>query len=479
MTMLSDEEFLQYVTSNQFSEVEGINSDSLQMPDLIHFETTTIPENTLFRNNLFAWLKATRIVGCENKYFDPYGANLFQLELNKNPLIQPMMRLPSYFKLFSGFPEYLPMTDSAEKLRKNQQDLDTLNEILRPQYELRNPQQFYGKSLYEALSSIAAYKAYQNIVRRAIQEMGYGSDTRPQREQAEYNRITRDETQFITMNQQDPNRHAGILEEWDIAKILDFLHHYLRNTSAPDETPVGLIQITSDYRWTSISDSRHIWAYRLNDDWDLFQDLTGYDFRDHLEESYRGDETTQEYIDWLDEQREEFDWSEARMEYPLTAIFVSLSEELRRYYGPGAEDSYWGEEARATRGAPHRFHDQKITKGRPSERVSQLGYGFIHYNPQQPSATEEARRTNIWNQQVFVPEGNDRFNQVEVTPSYTYNSIQWETYYISPDRYTFLLPEDEPDKLTTELHIRQGFTFYPPVNFINFLKYRPPVLRKD
>ncbi len=467
MTLMSDEEYYNYVTSSGFIPDDEINLETLRPPELIHYEEKTIPENTRFRNNLFAWLKQTRILAVNRKMFDPYQSHSYRQEElgSRNPLIHPTMRFPSYYRLFPGFPAY-NSNPGGNGQQQNQQDLDTMNEAMLPQFLIRNPDQFIGQSLYQMLSSITAYNSYKRIINDAIRDIPYTE--RELREQAEYSRISDREPEFIARNQSNPNRHAGILEEWNIDDILDLLSYYLNDSGSGKNDTYRKLVVSSEYLWTGSVTTRQIDPQYLQVDESLFEDLTGYDFSEHLEENYDNrDDDQQDYGEWLDMQREEFDWSDAIGEYPVTAVYTGLVRVLWEYYGPNAERSA---ERRSISGTPHAIQNPKTQTRRMG--VSQLRYGLLYHNPMTMTYN------NTDNVRPSLPEDNDRYNDMLHTTEYTPNSVMWTNYYLARDPNTYLIIEDYPDELITELSSTRGFTFSIPVNFLNFLRYPPSTLKK-
>tara|TARA_Y100000385_G_scaffold267374_1_gene303430 strand:+ start:1930 stop:3333 length:1404 start_codon:yes stop_codon:yes gene_type:complete len=464
---MSDEEYYNYVTSSGFIPDDEINLETLRPPELIHYEEKTIPENTRFRNNLFAWLKQTRILAVNRKMFDPYQSHSYRQEElgSRNPLIHPTMRFPSYYRLFPGFPAY-NSNPGGNGQQQNQQDLDTMNEAMLPQFLIRNPDQFIGQSLYQMLSSITAYNSYKRIINDAIRDIPYTE--RELREQAEYSRISDREPEFIARNQSNPNRHAGILEEWNIDDILDLLSYYLNDSGSGKNDTYRKLVVSSEYLWTGSVTTRQIDPQYLQVDESLFEDLTGYDFSEHLEENYDNrDDDQQDYGEWLDMQREEFDWSDAIGEYPVTAVYTGLVRVLWEYYGPNAERSA---ERRSISGTPHAIQNPKTQTRRMG--VSQLRYGLLYHNPMTMTYN------NTDNVRPSLPEDNDRYNDMLHTTEYTPNSVMWTNYYLARDPNTYLIIEDYPDELITELSSTRGFTFSIPVNFLNFLRYPPSTLKK-
>ena len=467
MTLMSDEEYYNYVTSSGFIPDDEINLETLRPPELIHYEEKTIPENTRFRNNLFAWLKQTRILAVNRKMFDPYQSHSYRQEElgSRNPLIHPTMRFPSYYRLFPGFPAY-NSNPGGNGQQQNQQDLDTMNEAMLPQFLIRNPDQFIGQSLYQMLSSITAYNSYKRIINDAIRDIPYTE--RELREQAEYSRISDREPEFIARNQSNPNRHAGILEEWNIDDILDLLSYYLNDSGSGKNDTYRKLVVSSEYLWTGSVTTRQIDPQYLQVDESLFEDLTGYDFSEHLEENYDNrDDDQQDYGEWLDMQREEFDWSDAIGEYPVTAVYTGLVRVLWEYYGPNAERSA---ERRSISGTPHAIQNPKTQTRRMG--VSQLRYGLLYHNPMTMTYN------NTDNVRPSLPEDNDRYNDMLHTTEYTPNSVMWTNYYLARDPNTYLIIEDYHDELITELSSTRGFTFSIPVNFLNFLRYPPSTLKK-
>ncbi len=469
MTLLPEGEFYNYVTSPAFSQEEGAEFlETLREPDYIHYEDTTLSENTRFRNNLFAWLKQTRILAINRIYFDPYGAHSFitNEELGKgSPLLHPTMRFPSYYKHFPGFPTTTkgaePHTTIQERQQLREEVIIKMNEVMQPQFLLRNPDQFIGQSIYQMLSSVAAYQQYKIILRDAIREIP--TLERELRSQAEYTRISDSEPKFIARNQSNPNRHAGILEEYNIVDILDLLYFYLNDLPDGDDVYNKLV-VSSEYLWTDVVTTRQIDPKHLHFDEYLFEELTGYDFTDHIDERFDDrEEETQDYGDWIEGVREGFDWNDAISEYPVAASYTGLANLISNYYGPNAEINA---EVRRVRGAPHAVHNQKITTRK--HRINQLRYGFLYSGPDIVS----------WSSRPSVPEGNDRYNDVEQNTEYTSNSVMWTNYYLARDRYTYLIIDGEEDNLVTELSSTQGFTFSIPVNFLNFLRYPPTTLKK-
>ena len=465
MTLLPEGEFYNYVTSSAFSQEEGAEFlETLREPDQIHYEETTLSENTRFRNNLFAWLKQTRILTINRIYFDPYGAHSYiaKEELHKNPSLHPTMRFPSYYKHFPGFPtapNFGATATNQERLQLHEEAIIKMNEVMQPQFLLRNPDQFIGQSLYQMLSSVAAYQQYKIITRKTIREIP--TLERELKAQAEYTRISDSEPKFIARNQSNPNRHAGILEEYNIVDILDLLYFYLNDLPDGDDVYNKLV-VSSEYLWTDVVTTRQIDPKHLHFDEHLFEELTGYDFTDHIDERFEDrEEETQDYGDWIEGVREGFDWGDAISEYPVAASYTGLSNLTSNYYGPNAENNA---EVRRLKGAPHAFHNQKITTRK--HRINQLRYGFLYsgrtINPGKPS----------------VPEGNDRYNDVEQYTEYTSNSVMWTNYYLARDRHTYLIIDGEEDDFVTELSSTQGFTFSIPVNFLNFLRYPPTALKK-
>ncbi len=471
MTLMSNEEYYNYVTSSGFIPDDEINLETLRPPELIHYEEKTLPENTQFRNNLFAWLKQTRILAINKKMFDPYNASSYrQEELNSNPTLHPTMRFPSYYRLFPGYPAYPslgdgrpPIITNQDRKERNQRDLEAMNAAMESQFTLRNPSQFIGQTLYMMLSSVAAYQAYKRILNDAVREIPYTE--RDLREQAEFTRISDREPEFIARNQSNLNRHAGILEEWNMADILDMLYWYL-NDLQPQ--PYVKLVVSSEYLWTGDVTTRQIDSQHLHLDEYLFEDLTGYDFTEHLDERYDEDnEQDQDYGDWLEEQREEFDWSDAIGEYPVTAAYTGLVRVLWDYYGPNAERSA---ETRRFSDTPHAIQNLKTQTRRMG--VSPLRYGLLYHNPMTMTYN------NTDNVRPSLPEDNDRYNDMLHTTEYTPNSVMWTNYYLARDPNTYLIIEDYHDELITELSSTRGFTFSIPVNFLNFLRYPPSTLKK-
>ena len=471
---MSNEEYYNYVTSSDFIPDDEINIETLQQPELIHYEETTLPENTQFRNNLFAWLKQTRILAINKKMFDPYNSRSYrQEELHENTHLHPTMRFPSYYKRFPGFPAHPtlgdgspPLITNQDRQERNQRDLEALNAALESQFTLRNPDQFIGQSLYLMLSSVVAYNTYKRIINDAIRtEIPYAE--RELREQAEYTRISDKEPKFIASNQSNINRHAGILETYDMADLLDLLYWHLNDLPAQDDIYNKLV-VSSEYRWTDGVTTRQIDSQYLSLDESLFEDLTGYDFSEHLEERYYEDnDEQQDYGDWLEEQREEFDWSDAIGEYPVTATYTGLVSLLWNYYGPNAENYM---EMRRISGTPHAIQNPKTQTRRMG--VSQLVYGLLYHNPMTMTYN------NTDNTRPSLPEDNDRYNDMLHSTEYTPNSVMWTNYYLARDPNTYLIIEDYPDEPITELSSTRGFTFSIPVNFLNFLRYPPTTLKK-
>ena len=476
MTLMSDGDYQNYVTSSGFNQGQGmmdddlINPDTLRKPELIHYEQNALPENTMFRNNLFAWLKQTRILAINIRMFDPYNSHSYrQEELSENPVLHPTMRFPSYYKHFPGFPAYPvlgespPIITAQDRIERNQRDLDTMNAALEPQFTLRHPSQFIGQSLYLMLSSVAAYNAYKTILNDAIRDIPYTERTL--REDAEFTRISISEPEFIARNQSNLNRHAGILEAWDMGDILDTLSFYL-NDLPPGSDKYRKLVVSSDYLWTDSVTTRQIDSKHLQLDTSLFEDLTGYDFTEHLNARYDDDNDEQQnYGDWLDEQKEDFDWGDAVSEYPVTATYTGLANLLYHYYGPNAEQN---SEKRRIAGIPHAFETPKTQTRRNG--VSQLSYGLLYHNPVFMG----------WPGQFYqpsLPADDDRYNDMLHNTEYTSNSVMWTNYYLARDPYTFLIIEDHDD-LITELSSTNGFTFSIPVNFLNFLRYPPKTLKK-
>lgn len=468
MTLMSDEEFYNYVTTPDFGREEGINLETLRECELIHYEEKTLPENTRFRNNLFAWLKQTRILAVNRKMFDPYQSHSYRQEElgSRNPLIHPTMRFPSYYRLFPGFPAY-NSNPGGNGQQQNQQDLDTMNEAMLPQFLIRNPDQFIGQSLYQMLSSITAYNSYKSIISAAIRDIPYTE--RELREQAEYSRISDREPEFIARNQSNPNRHAGILEEWNIDDILDLLSYYLNDSGSGQNDTYRKLVVSSEYLWTGSVTTRQVDSRYLQLDDHLLEDITGYDFSEHLDENYDNrDDDQQDYGEWLDMQRENFDWGDVVSEYPVAASYTGLVNLLWNHYGPDAERYA---EIRRISGTPHAFHNQKIKTTR--KQPSALRYGLLYHNPTSPQLQTQGELYR-----PSLPEDNDRYNDMLHNTEYTYNSVMWTNYYLARDSHTYLIIEDQEDELITELSSTQGFTFAIPVNFLNFLRYPPTTLKK-
>ncbi len=470
MTLLPEGEFYNYVTSSAFSQDEGAEFlETLREPEQIHYEEKTLSENTRFRNNLFAWLKQTRVLAINRIYFDPYGAHsyIFKNPKHKNPFLHPTMRFPSYYKHFPGFPTIAGRQEIAatpatnqERQQLHEEAIIKANEAMQPQFLLRNPDQFIGQSLYQMLSSVVAYQQYKIITRNTISEIP--TLERELKSQAEYTRISDSEPKFIARNQSNPNRHAGILEEYNMRDILDLLYFYLNDLPDGDDAYNKLV-VSSEYLWTDGVTTRQIDPKHLHFDDYLFEELTRYDFTEHIDERFEDrEEETQDYGDWIEGERENFDWGDAKSEYPVAASYTGLSNLTSNYYGPNAENNA---EVRRLKGAPHAFHNQKIATRKHG--INQLRYGFLY-----------SGRQDLQYHFPSVPEGNDRYNDVEQYTEYTSNSVMWTNYYLARDRYTYLIIDGEEDNLVTELSSTQGFTFSIPVNFLNFLRYPPTALKK-